>query len=259
MLHAAAGPTSMLIRFIGSLRQRLGNSLMSAFDARTLLVTQPFGSLPSLLFVERVRRNTLTGWDKKSMKARYSPTSLVECPPPGHAHPPGHSSERRTLVFADQRLSLWARCQRRLFRYTHKHGASQLAVLTDERCVVGFVVSTKKDCWPGGGEQLSGAFCRNAQRSLDRILNQGRVSLLFADAYGAMRHLPNLSVGRERAATLVAERLVRHIDGRPFPAVEQHSFRSGLARRLVDFGQRSSAGARPAKAFNCLYLGTGRS
>jgi len=109
MLHAAAGPTSMLIRFIGSLRQRLGNSLMSAFDARTLLVTQPFGSLPSLLFVERVRRNTLTGGDKKSKKARYSPTSLVECPSPGHAHPPGHSSKRRTLVFGDQRLFLWAR------------------------------------------------------------------------------------------------------------------------------------------------------
>jgi len=102
------------------------------------------------------------------------------------------------------------------------------------------------------GEQLSGAFCSNAPRSLDRILNQGRVSLLFADAHGAMRHLPNLSVGRERAAALVGERKklsvwLRHIDGRPFPAVEQHSFRSGLARRFVDFGQRSSAGARQAR------------
>jgi len=107
MLHAA-GSTSVLIRSMGSPRQRIGNSLMSAFDAPTHLAMQPFGSVPSLLFVERVRRNSLTGGDKKSKKACYSPTSLVECPSPGHAHPPGHSSERRTLVFADQRLFLWA-------------------------------------------------------------------------------------------------------------------------------------------------------
>ena len=62
MLHAA-GSTSVLIRSMGSPRQRIGNSLMSAFDARTHLATRLLGNGPSLLFVESIRRNALTGRD----------------------------------------------------------------------------------------------------------------------------------------------------------------------------------------------------
>ncbi len=60
---AVAGPASVLSRATGSLSQRIGNSFMSAFDARTHLATQFLGSVPSLLFVESVSRNALTGRD----------------------------------------------------------------------------------------------------------------------------------------------------------------------------------------------------
>ena len=48
----------------------------------------------------------------------------------------------------------------RLFRYTHKQGAGQLAVITDERCVAGLVVLTKKGRWPGVGAFLDQGFVR---------------------------------------------------------------------------------------------------
>ena len=55
-----------------------------------------------------------------------------------------------------------ARCQCRLFRYTHKQGAGQLAVFTDERCVAGLVVSTKKGRCPGVGAFLDQVFVGRA-------------------------------------------------------------------------------------------------
>src|SRR6478735_912864 len=51
----------------------------------------------------------------------------------------------------DRVKGLWCAVGVRLFRYTHKQGAGQFAVFTDERCVVGLVVSTKNGRWPGVG------------------------------------------------------------------------------------------------------------
>ena len=68
------------------------------------------------------------------------------------------------------------------------------------------------------------------------MLNQGRVYSLFADVHDAVRHPPNLSLGREGAAALVGERKklsvwMRRIDGSTGLAVAQHSFRSGLSAK----------------------------
>src|SRR6476660_1844358 len=45
----------------------------------------------------------------------------------------------------------WCAVGVRLFRYTHKQSAGQLAVFTDERCVVALVVLTKSGRWPSVG------------------------------------------------------------------------------------------------------------
>ena len=41
-----------------------------------------------------------------------------------------------------------------LFRYAHKEGTDHFAIFTDERSVIGLVVSTENCRWPG-----IGAFC----------------------------------------------------------------------------------------------------
>ena len=54
-------------------------------------------------------------------------------------------------AFAPDSTAPLLRCQRQLLWYRHKQRASQFAVSTDERRVVGFVVFTKEGRWPGVG------------------------------------------------------------------------------------------------------------
>ncbi len=58
---------------------------------------------------------------------------------------------------------------------------------------------------------LAGAFGKNAQYWAERLLDEGRVHILATDAHDTKRRLPNLSLGRERAAARIGEGEAEHL------------------------------------------------